>query len=182
MLQASHCEWLVCGGFTPPNNNRRVVNDASFYFLSVHLTILIWMVLPAPYRYTGQVLVILITSFAGTTPLWNVPHFHGSQRIRTCVHTLWSLFVLGCPSALVCALTQRVHRTFKIWLEICATSRLYSITSSLCRFSIFLHIHLAFPVYTLLPYMHSTRLGIVICGSWRWYEDLKPPATIYTIR
>ena len=41
--------------------DRRVVSDASFYILPVHLTILIWMVMPAPYRYTGQVLYNLIT-------------------------------------------------------------------------------------------------------------------------
>ena len=107
-----------------------------------------------------------------------MPRFHGSHRIRTCVHTLLSLFVLGCPSDLVCALVQRVHHTFKIWLEMCATSRLYSSASSLCRFSIFLHIHLAFPACVVLPYMHSTRLGIVICGSWRRYDDTEHPATI----
>lgn len=31
-------------------------DDALFYVLSVRLTILIWTVLPASYRYTGQVL------------------------------------------------------------------------------------------------------------------------------
>ena len=41
--------------------DKRVVSDALFYILPVHLTILIWMVMPAPYRYTGQVLYNLIT-------------------------------------------------------------------------------------------------------------------------
>ena len=41
--------------------DRRGVSVASFYVLSVRLTILIWTVLPAPYRYTGQVPLHLIS-------------------------------------------------------------------------------------------------------------------------
>gem|GEM_PF-4699607 len=36
------------------------MSNASFYILSARLTILIWTVLPAPYRYTGQVLLCSI--------------------------------------------------------------------------------------------------------------------------
>ena len=37
------------------------MDDAPFYVLPVRLTIHIWTVMPASYRYTGQVLLDLIT-------------------------------------------------------------------------------------------------------------------------
>jgi hypothetical protein len=54
-------------------DDRRVVSDASFYILPDRLTILIWTVLPAPYRYTEQVLVSLITrSHRDAQPIYEV--------------------------------------------------------------------------------------------------------------
>jgi len=49
----------------PPRDGRgrRVVSNASFYVSPVRLTILIWTVLPAPYRYTEQVPLCLISVY-----------------------------------------------------------------------------------------------------------------------
>ena len=61
--------WAAGRGVTPDSyDDRRAGGVASFYRLSYPLTILISGATPAPYRYTGQALVHLISVRLSTPP------------------------------------------------------------------------------------------------------------------